>query len=216
MKLTATEKAEKAALQVIVWARKNDQPITRDMVDRILSRDADTSWGDANVRTVRQMARKLATLSTDVVALTDREEYWLHRARFARMNRDELDALGDEIADEKDPRGNDKNFVNALSVARKFYAPTYIPGPRVHWKTTPAAFLAQLRANGCKAVTDTEMSGQGRTYIKATHVDGGLTYDLCIVFDNEEGFVRAFQIGRRCTYRSMAATKRALGIKEDH
>jgi hypothetical protein len=118
---TATQKAETAAREVVVWARQNgNKPITREMIDAILSRDKDMWWGDAHVRTVRMWVRKTAILSTDIVALTDREEYWVHRRRFAGMDGAQLDALGDEIADNpSDPRGWDKNFVNALSAARK-------------------------------------------------------------------------------------------------
>lgn len=124
MKSTATQKAETAARQVVVWARKSGKPITRDMVDAILSRDADMWWGDANVRTVRMWVRKLAILATDVVALTDREEVEMHRVRFAAMNRDELFALRDLIADdERDPRGWDKNFTKAMSEATKSFGP---------------------------------------------------------------------------------------------
>lgn len=83
MATTATEKAETAARQTVVWARKHQRPITRDMIDAILSRDADTSWGDANPRTVRMWVRKIAVLRTDVVALTDREERQLHHRRAA-------------------------------------------------------------------------------------------------------------------------------------
>lgn len=83
-------------------------------------------------------------------------------------------------------------------------------------KMTADRFAAQLREAGCKVYIDTLMSGQGRTYIKAAHVDGEPTYGTCVVFD-EDGFVRGFNIrlggrGRRRTYRSMAATRRALGI----
>lgn len=119
--MTRTEKAEAAARQVVVWSRRNgNKPITRDMIDAILSRDADMPWGDANVRTVRAWVRKIAILSTDVVALTDREEIKLHRARFAQMHWDELSALADELYEnDDDPRGWDKNFVHALSQARR-------------------------------------------------------------------------------------------------
>jgi hypothetical protein len=121
---TATEKAEAAALQVVTWARNESQPITRDMVDAILSRDKDMWWGDAHVRTVRTRVRKIAILSTDVVALTDREEVQMHRARFAAMTRDELFALRDQIADdEHDPRGWDKNLIKALSEATERFGP---------------------------------------------------------------------------------------------
>lgn len=131
-RFTATEKAETAARQIVVWARRNgNEPITRDMVDAILSRDRNEWWGDANVRTVRVQVRKIAILSYDVVALTDREEIAMHQARFARMNLDELNALGDQIVnDPDDRRGWDKNFVHALSVARRKYAPKRLPGRR--------------------------------------------------------------------------------------
>ncbi|MFI6444674.1 hypothetical protein [Kitasatospora sp. NPDC050543] len=118
---TATEKAKTAALQAVVAAREAGRAITREFVDVILSRDAGTVWGDANVRTVRMWVRKLAILSTDVVALTDREEYWTYRARFYNMTGDELATLGEQIyEDQTDPRGWNKNFVNALSNARSF------------------------------------------------------------------------------------------------
>ena len=125
MKFTATEKAETAAREVVVWSRQNgNKPITREMVDAILSRDADMWWGDANVRTVRMWVRKIAILSSDVVALTDREEVEMHRARFAQMSRDELAALSDEIYENQDdPRGWDKNFVKAMSEATKTLGP---------------------------------------------------------------------------------------------
>ncbi|MGV2914720.1 hypothetical protein [Streptomyces alfalfae] len=125
MKFTATEKAETAAREVVVWSRRNsNEPITREMVDAILSRDKDMWWGDANVRTVRMWVRKIAILSTDVVALTDREEVEVHRSRFAAMTRDELFALRDQIADdERDPRGWDKNFTQAMSEVTKGFGP---------------------------------------------------------------------------------------------
>lgn len=123
--MTATEKAKTAALQVVAWSRQNgNKPITRDMIDGILSRDRDMWWGDANVRTVRMWVRRIAILSTDVVALTDREEIEVHRSRFARMSRDELWTLRDQIADdERDPRGWDKNFTQAMSEATKVFGP---------------------------------------------------------------------------------------------
>lgn len=117
--MTRTEKAKTAALQIVVAARETGRPITRDFIDVILTRDKDMPWADANIRTVRMWVRKLAILSTDVVALTDREEYWMHRARFYSMTPDELGAIGEQIyEDASDPRGWDKNFVNALSNAR--------------------------------------------------------------------------------------------------
>lgn len=118
------EKAETAAREVVVWARRHgNEPITRDMIDAILSRDADMPWADAHVRTVRMWVRRIAILSADVVALTDREEVAAHRARFARMSRDEVWALADQIAEnEDDPRGWDKNFVHALAEARRVFA----------------------------------------------------------------------------------------------
>lgn len=125
MKSSATEKAETAARQVVVWSRQNgNEPITRDAIDRIRSRDKDTWWGDAHVRTVRTWVRKIAILPTDVVALTDREEVEVHRARFAAMTRDELFTLRDQIADnENDPRGWDKNLIKALSEATERFGP---------------------------------------------------------------------------------------------
>lgn len=116
--MNASEKAQIAARQVIVWGRDNDKPITRYLIDQILSRDAHTLWGDANVRTVRMRVRKLAVLQSDRVALTDREEVTMHKDRLWKMTLQELWDLRDEIAeDENDPRGWDKNFVNALSKA---------------------------------------------------------------------------------------------------
>lgn len=117
--MNPTDKARTAALQIVVAARETGRAITREYIDVILTRDKNTVWADANVRTVRMWVRKLAILSTDVVALTDREEYWMHRARFYSMTPDELNAIGDKIyEDASDPRGWDKTFVNALSNAR--------------------------------------------------------------------------------------------------
>lgn len=121
--MTPTEKAETAAREVVVRARRHgNKPITCDMIDVVLSRDAGMPWADANVRTVRMWVRRTATLSTDVVALTDREEIALHLANFARMNREQLWGIQDQMAEnEDDPRGWDKNFVHALSRALRWY-----------------------------------------------------------------------------------------------
>jgi hypothetical protein len=130
--VTRTEKAREAALQIVVAARETGRPITRNFIDVILTRDKDMAWADANVRTVRMWVRKLAILSTDVVALTDREEYWMHRARFYAMTGEELGALGEQIyEDESDPRGWDKNYVSALSNARSRRGMSRLPRRRL-------------------------------------------------------------------------------------
>lgn len=118
--MQAMEKAETAAREVIAWARHHRAPITRDTIDAILTRDTDTPWGDANIRTVRMSVRRIADPATDTVALTDREEIRIHKARFRTMNREELAILAEGIgANPDDKRGWDKNFVQALFAAQK-------------------------------------------------------------------------------------------------
>jgi len=118
-------KAATAADQVIAWARSHgNEPITRDAIDKILSRDRSEWWGGANVRTVRACVRSLANLPTDCVILTDREEVQYHRCRFNQMRPEELRALHEQIADDPDdPRGRDGNLIHALYAALKGQGP---------------------------------------------------------------------------------------------
>ncbi|MGW2550035.1 hypothetical protein [Streptomyces sp. NPDC001635] len=117
--LTATARAEWMALQVLISARlHNGRVVTHDLVDAVMSRDADKECGKANKETVRRIIRKRAESERVRVIFTPDERYWAIREQLHHMSADEVHALADSIAEggDDDPRGWDKELVDAISV----------------------------------------------------------------------------------------------------
>ena len=116
------KRAEWMALQVIIVAKQRDNGhvVTHDLVDAVMSRDADTEQGKASKETVRRIIRKRADSEGVRVIFTPEERYWAIREQLHQMSRDKLDALVDSITEggDDDPRGWDIVLINALSVAR--------------------------------------------------------------------------------------------------
>jgi hypothetical protein len=82
---------------------------------------------------------------------------------------------------------------------------------------TADQFAAQLRAGGCHGTIDRSISGV--TYVRIENVQGDPTWGIYAIFEGDR-FRRArdvrLGVSRRHwrTYRSMAAIRRTLGIKE--
>ncbi|MGA5453850.1 hypothetical protein ACPCVO_45275 [Streptomyces umbrinus] len=117
--LTATERAEAMALQVLISARlHNDRVVTHDVVDGVMSRDADKEQGKANKETVRRVIRARGALENVRVIFTEVERYWAIREQLHHMSGDEVHALRDSITEggDDDPRGWDKALNDAISV----------------------------------------------------------------------------------------------------
>lgn len=117
--LTATERAEWMALQVFIAATQhNGRVVTHDLVDAVMSRDADKECGKANVATVRRIIRAKAGSERVRVIFTPDERYWAIREQLHHMSADEVHALRDDIADggDDDPRAWDKELIDAISV----------------------------------------------------------------------------------------------------
>ncbi|MFD9190325.1 hypothetical protein ACFWCA_19105 [Streptomyces phaeochromogenes] len=117
--LTATDRAEAMALQVLISARlDNGHVVTHDLVDAVMSRDADTEQGKANKQTVRRIIRARAASENVRVIFTDVERYWAIREQLHHMDGDEVHALHDSISDggDADPRGDDRALIDAISV----------------------------------------------------------------------------------------------------
>ncbi|MFM9698854.1 hypothetical protein [Streptomyces europaeiscabiei] len=117
--ITATERAEAMALQVLIFARlHNGRVVTYDVVDAVMSRDYATEQGQANKEMVRRIIRKCAVSEGVRVIFTEDERYWAIREQLHRMSTDKVRALRDEIAEggDDDPRGWDKALNNAISV----------------------------------------------------------------------------------------------------
>ncbi|MFF4057650.1 hypothetical protein ACFYZ0_18075 [Streptomyces sp. NPDC001708] len=116
--ITATERADWMALQIFIAAREhNGRVVTHDLVDAVMSRDADKEQGKANKEMVRRLIRKRAESEGVRVIFTEDERYWAIREQLHHMTTDEVRALRDEIADgDDDPRGWDKALTNAISV----------------------------------------------------------------------------------------------------
>lgn len=137
--LTATDRAEHMALQVLISARlHNDRVVTHDLVDAVMSRDADTEQGEANKATVRRIIRKRAASEDVRVIFTDDERYWAIRERLYHMAPAEVSALVDSIADggDDDPRGWDSVLIDAISNHRSNRL-----SPRRLWNCKPVLFL---------------------------------------------------------------------------
>ncbi|MFJ1552784.1 hypothetical protein [Streptomyces mirabilis] len=116
--ITATERADWMALQIFIAARANHDVITHDLVDAVMSRDADKEQGKANKEMVRRIIRKKAASERVRVIFTEDERYWAVREQLHAMTDAEVHALRDSIADggDDDPRGWDKTLINAVSV----------------------------------------------------------------------------------------------------
>ncbi|MFC9280910.1 hypothetical protein [Streptomyces collinus] len=116
--LTATMRADWMALQIFIAARANHDVITHDLVDAVMSRDADKEQGKANKEMVRRIIRKCAQLERVRVIFTEEERYWAIREQLHHMTDAEVHALRDSIADggDDDPRGWDRALINAISV----------------------------------------------------------------------------------------------------
>ncbi|MFF4902335.1 hypothetical protein [Streptomyces sp. NPDC001068] len=118
MTLTATDRAEAMALQVFISARlDNGRVVTHDLVDAVMSRDADKEQGKANKETVRRIIRRDAESERVRVIFTRDERYWAIREQLHHMSDDQVHALRDEIVEggDRDPRGWDKELTDAIS-----------------------------------------------------------------------------------------------------
>ncbi|MFJ9694890.1 hypothetical protein [Kitasatospora sp. NPDC101183] len=71
--MTATEKAQRTAQEILCLAIQGDSVVTRLLVDEVLQKGRDEYWGGANVRTVFVWVRKYASHRNVVLALTERE-----------------------------------------------------------------------------------------------------------------------------------------------
>ncbi|MGX1907698.1 hypothetical protein ACWIID_02360 [Streptomyces phaeochromogenes] len=117
--LTATDRANAMALQVLISARLyNDRVVTHDLVDAVMSRDADTEQGKANKETVRRIIRARAASEFVRVIFTEVERYWAIREQLHHMDGDAVHALRDSISDggDADPRGDDRALIDSISV----------------------------------------------------------------------------------------------------
>ncbi|MDH6629378.1 hypothetical protein M2271_007214 [Streptomyces sp. LBL] len=116
--ITATERADWMALQIFIASRANHDVITHDLVDAVMSRDADKEQGKANKEMVRRIIRKRAASESVRVIFTEDERYWAIREQLHAMTTDEVHALRDEIAEggDDDPRGWDPVLTKAISV----------------------------------------------------------------------------------------------------
>ncbi|MEU2909129.1 hypothetical protein ACFYM3_16345 [Streptomyces massasporeus] len=117
--ITATERADWMALQIFIAAREhNGRVVTHDLVDAVMSRDADKEQGKANKEMVRRIIRKRAESERVRVIFTEDERYWAIREQLHHMTTDAVHALRDEITEggDDDPRGWDKALTNAISV----------------------------------------------------------------------------------------------------
>ncbi|MFE7072632.1 hypothetical protein ACFU96_21375 [Streptomyces sp. NPDC057620] len=117
--LTATARANAMALQVLIFARlHNDRVVTHDLVDAVMSRDADTEQGKANKETVRRIIRARAASEFVRVIFTEVERYWAIREKLHHMDGDAVHALRDSISDggDLDPRGDDRALIDAISI----------------------------------------------------------------------------------------------------
>ncbi|MFG2408699.1 hypothetical protein ACGFR8_31030 [Streptomyces brevispora] len=119
--LTATQRAEHMAQQVLISARlHNSMVVTADLVDAVMGRDVGTEQGKADVATVRRIIRKRAGAEGVRVILTETERYWAIREQLHGLHKDQVDDLADSIAagGDDDPRGWDAELIKALSVRR--------------------------------------------------------------------------------------------------
>ncbi|MCD9903196.1 hypothetical protein LUR56_31085 [Streptomyces sp. MT29] len=109
------------ALKVLEFARHcNAGVVTLDVVDAVMSRDADTEQGKANPVTVRRFIRRRAEAEGVRVIFSREERYWAIREQLYYMGGDQVDDLADSIAEggDSDPRGWDRELVDAFSVHR--------------------------------------------------------------------------------------------------
>ena len=115
--ITAMKRAEWMALQIIIAARlHNSRVVTDDLVDVIMSRDADTEQGKANKATVRRLIRAQADSEGVRVIFTRDEQYWAIREQLHHMSTNEVRALRDEIAGGGVAApGWDRQLVDAIS-----------------------------------------------------------------------------------------------------
>ncbi|MFF8399887.1 hypothetical protein [Streptomyces sp. NPDC016172] len=117
--ITAMQRAEAMAQQVLISARlHNSRVVTHDLVDTVMSRDADKEQGKANKEMVRRIIRKQAASEFVRVIFTEDERYWAIREQLHHMTSDQVHALRDEITEggDDDPRGWDKALTDAISV----------------------------------------------------------------------------------------------------
>lgn len=135
--ITATERADWMALQVLISARlHNARVVTHDLVDAVMSRDANKECGKANKATVRRIIRKQAASEGVRVIFTDDERYWAIRERLYHMAPADVSALVDSIAEggDDDPCGWDRVLIGAISNHR-----SNRPSPRRLWGCKPVS-----------------------------------------------------------------------------
>ncbi|MFI1532134.1 hypothetical protein [Streptomyces griseus] len=121
MALTQTARAEHMAQQIFIAANlHNGRVVTVDLVEAVMSRDADTEQGKASAGMVRRVIRKRAEAERVRVILTREERYWAIREQLHHMTADQVAALADSIAEggDDDPRGWDRELVDAMSAHR--------------------------------------------------------------------------------------------------
>ncbi|MFG2986166.1 hypothetical protein ACGFYQ_33780 [Streptomyces sp. NPDC048258] len=121
MPITATERAEAMALQVLISARlHHGGVVTHGLVDAVMSRDAGQEQGKANKATVRRIIRTRADSENVRVIFTADERYWAIREQLHHMTGEQVDALSDDIANggDDDPRGWDRPLINAIAARR--------------------------------------------------------------------------------------------------
>ncbi|MGZ2355703.1 hypothetical protein LRE75_03185 [Streptomyces sp. 372A] len=115
------------AQQVLISARlHNSMVVTADLVDAVMSRDAGTERGKANVATVWRIIRGCAAAEGVRVILTESERYWAIREQLHGLHQDQVDDLADSIAagGDDDPRAWDTELLKALSVRRSGRIPS--------------------------------------------------------------------------------------------
>ncbi|MCQ1581232.1 hypothetical protein [Streptomyces parvus] len=121
MALSALDRARHMAQRVLISARlHNDKVVTVDLVDAVMSRDANTEQGKANKTTVRRIIRQRAEIERVRVILTRDERYWAIREQLHHMTPDQVAALADSITEggDDDPRAWDKELVDAIGAYR--------------------------------------------------------------------------------------------------
>ncbi|MFB7403437.1 hypothetical protein ACFCZR_24995 [Streptomyces rubiginosohelvolus] len=171
MALSALDRARHMAQQVLIFARlHNDKVVTVDVLEAVMSRDADTEQGKAKPTTVRRIIRERAEIEGVRVIFTRDERYWAIREQLHHMTHDQVAALADSIAEggDDDPRGWDKELVDAIGahqgnrpVPARLYGCT--PVSIRLWKDPYPALYASLdAADMTSAVYDVTASRDGK------------------------------------------------------
>jgi hypothetical protein len=152
MPLTRYEKAQKIAEQVIVLARKRDEPVSRALIEEAFraAREQGLPQADATMQTAVSATRNLARALRLPVAIGPREIEYMWREVFKNLSSEQAFALREKLAEEQPGTVESEPFETAFS---KVYFPKSC---NAVWTKFPRALEIHGRRYAWEFITGTK------------------------------------------------------------